>query len=179
EVNPIARPAQRLTELELQRLWTELASTEAARSHQAMMVLSGVPEQAVPIFREQLRPVSAEKIQEVRRLLRGIDSDAFKEREKTTRELMALRAAYRPLLQQALREATSLEAKRRLETILAGDWRPLPPELARTLRSIQTLERIATVEARRVLADLATGATEAFQTQAAREALLRLEPPPG
>jgi WD40 repeat protein len=176
EINPIVTPApQKLTEMSLQRLWKELASTDAARAHEVMALLLSAPEQAVPMFRQHLHPVSTEKIQQVRRLLRGINSDIFKEREHSARELTDRRAPYRPLLQQALREATTLEMKRRLEIILAGDARRLPPELARMLRSIQTLERIGSVEARRVLTDLAKGATGALQTQAAREALLRLE----
>jgi WD40 repeat protein len=176
EISPIAGPAPKLTERELQRLWTELAATDAARAHDAKSVLVSAPDQAVPLLREQLQPVSGEATKHVQQLLRGIDSDRFAERDKSARELTDLRTAYRPLLQRALREASSPEMKRRLESILAADAGRLPPNLARMLRSIQTLERIGSVEARRVLTGLATGAAGALQTQAAREALLRLEP---
>jgi hypothetical protein len=177
EINTIANPAPKLTETELQRLWTELASTDVTCAHEAMHALLSVPEQAVQFLRQQLRPVSAEQIQQVHKLLVGLNSSIFKERENSVRELTHLRTPYRALLQQALREATSLETKQRLDIVLAGDSRRLPPEPARTLRSIQTLERIGSVEARRVLTGLATGAVGALQTQAAREALLRLQPP--
>jgi WD40 repeat protein len=178
EVNAIAKPLpQELTDVKLQCLWTDLASTDAARAHEAMLILLSTPEQAVQMLRQQLRPVSAEKAQHVRRLLRGLNSDVFQERQNSARELTDLRTPFRPLLQRVLREPTSLETRRRLEIILAGDTRRLPPEMARTLRSIQTLERIGSAEARRELADLVTGAAGAFQTQAAREALFRLGPP--
>jgi hypothetical protein len=179
EINPIAGPDQKLTDADLQRLWEELASTDEHRAYEAMMFLLRAPQQTVPIFRQKLRPVGEETIQHVRRLLRRLNSDVFDEREKSSRELTDLCASNRPLLQQSLREAASLETKRRLEKILAGDSRRLGPDLARTLRSIQILERTGSLEARRILADLARGAAGAFQTQVAQEAIWRLEPPQG
>src|SRR5262249_59661121 len=49
EINPTVRPAtQLLTEMDLQRLWMELASTDAARGHEAMLSLLRAAEHAVP-----------------------------------------------------------------------------------------------------------------------------------
>ncbi len=39
EITATARPAPKLTEVELQHLWTELAASDAARAHDAMLVL--------------------------------------------------------------------------------------------------------------------------------------------
>jgi len=176
DVKPIAKPLHNFTATELQGLWAELAAADAARAYKAMLNLVSAQEEAVPFLRQHLHPASAEAAQEVRRLLRGLDSDNFKEREASKQQLTALCSRYLPLLQESLRDATSLETKRRLEIILAGDARRLPPELLRIARSIQTLERIGSVEARGVLAELAKGAPGAFETQAAQESLWRLEP---
>ena len=54
----------------------------------------------------------------------------------------------------------SLEARRRIESILAGPKSPLAEDLRR-LRAIAVLERIGTPEARRLLEKLGSAAAQA------------------
>jgi hypothetical protein len=52
--------------------------------------------------------------------------------------------------------------------------RELPPEVLRQVRVVEALERARTPAARRLLADLARGTTEARLTQEAAAALARV-----
>jgi hypothetical protein len=95
-------------------------------------------------------------------------------REASAKELKTSAAQFRVSLRKALKESASLEGKRRLEVILSDAPRQLPLEALRTLRSVQILHRIGTVEARRLLGVLADGAPEAFETLAAQTAFQKL-----
>ena len=110
----------------------------------------------------------------VQRLIQSLSSNQFADREASAKELKTLTAQFRMTLRKALKEAASLEVKRRLEAILAEAPRQLPPESLRTLRSIQTLERIGSTDASRLLSILANGTPEAHETGAAQTALQRL-----
>jgi len=79
-----------------------------------------------------------------------------------------------PALRQALSADPSPEARRRIEGLLEKLAKPLAlPETLRGVRAVESLEHIATPEARQVLQKLADGAPASL-TREAKAALERL-----
>ena len=71
----------------------------------------------------------------------------------------------------------SAEATERLQKLeeRLSDSVP-PPETLRALRAIAVLERVGTIDARKLLDELARGAADAAETRAAAAALVRMQP---
>jgi RNA polymerase sigma factor (sigma-70 family) len=159
---------------ELSAWWADLQGADAGRAYAAVWRLAEVPEQTVPFLRQQLRPASL-NAELVRKHIADLDSDSFAVREKAYKSLEKLGSAVVPALRQALENKPSLEVRTRLQRLLErADRLPLSSEVLRQLRALQVLERIASKEARQLLAELARGAAHAPQTQQARAALERL-----
>jgi len=88
--------------------------------------------------------------------------------------LTALKVAAVPALREALAGNLTLEARRRVEALLAHAS-PTVSEPLRALRGVRILEQIATAEARRVLQTLARNDPETALAREARAALARLD----
>jgi hypothetical protein len=101
-------------------------------------------------------------------------SDSFRRREAATRELEKLGPEAGPALRHALAGSPSAEARRRLELLLAKAQGLRPAESLRVLRTIETLERIGSAEARRVLEAVAARAQADWLTWEAKASLARL-----
>jgi WD40 repeat protein len=168
------RPAK-LSPKELDALWDDLASADAAKAFRAIGLLSSVPAQSVPLLHERLGPVAAPDPEKVAKLIADLDSAQFTVREKATKELEALDELAGPFLRKALEGDPPPELRKRarelLDRIEAGGF---SPEGLRAWRALEVLERIGTPESRRVLQTLAKGVPEARQTRGAKEALERL-----
>jgi hypothetical protein len=158
---------------EPERLWTDLAAADAGKAYRAVHALAASPARTIAYLKQHLRPVPELDPRRVAQLIADLDSEEFAVREAATKDLAALGERAEPALRQALKDRPSLEARKRLEGLLAPQRVP-PGEVLRGLRAVWVLERIGTVEARQMLQKLASGAM-APQTCAAREALERLE----
>jgi RNA polymerase sigma factor (sigma-70 family) len=162
---------------ELEGCWTDLSGEDAAKAFWTMQGLAAVPPQAVPFLKERLRRATVMVDRErLARLIADLDNDRFAVREEATAELEKLGELAEPALVRALQGGPSLEARRRLDSLLeriAG--RVHSPERLRTLRAVEVLEQIGTAEAREVLGVLARGTPGAWLTQEAKAALERLE----
>ena len=167
---PLRKPQRDLDRHELETLWSHLAG-DARKAHRAAGMLTAAPVQTLALFQERLRPAEAEK--RIEKLLADLDSDSFETREAATGDLTRLLYRAEPILRRALQNKPSLEARRRIEAILAKPGLPSAEDL-RALRAIAVLERIGTPEARRILEKLAGGAA-APETRAAQAALQRLK----
>jgi hypothetical protein len=110
----------------------------------------------------------------VKKLIAQLDDDRFAERARAAKELPALDELAVPDLRAAARESISLEQRRRVEALLKRSGIVSNPEVLRSLRAIEVLERVGSAEARRVLASLARGAREARLTREAKAAVERL-----
>lgn len=177
DVSRVARPEGRwkkLTPDEMEKLWADLALPDGSRAYIAITVLQEAPDEAVDFLTRHVHPVPAADADRVQRLIQSLGSERFAERKASATELNTLTARFRGALRKALKGPAPLEVKRRLEIILSEAPRQLPTESLRTLRSIQTLERIGSAEARRVLSGIADGAPDAHETLAAQTALQRL-----
>jgi hypothetical protein len=107
-----------------------------------------------------------------------LDNGQFLVREQAARDLLQHGSSIRGALRQHLANpGVSAEVRRRVEgLLLLLDTTTIPPEELRGLRAIELLERLATPEARQVLASLATGSAGTLLAEDARAALQRLGP---
>jgi WD40 repeat protein len=167
------RPA-RLTVAQADALWAALGG-EAAAAYRAARALAAAPDQAMPLLRDRVKPAAVEAGQ-VAALLKLLDSDSFKERQRAFSGLEELGRPAAPLLRRALQTGDcSTEVRRRVGEVLNKlDRIPPPAPELRAVRAVEVLERIGSPEARRLLEALGDGATEARQTEEARAALRRL-----
>jgi RNA polymerase sigma factor (sigma-70 family) len=162
------------TAQDLQALWADLGSDDAARAYRAMGVLTACPQETLGFLRSRLAPVRSEQLRRARTWLHDLDADEFTVRETAARRLESLGETVRPILEEALEQSPSPEAQRRLRRLLSrlegGSGRAF-----QSLRALEVLEQIATPEARSLLEALARGDAEATLSRDARDCLRRLQ----
>src|SRR5262249_4130844 len=134
------------------------------------------PKDALPLLRENLKPVRAVTAEQIAQLVKQLDHDDFDVREKATAELIRLGPTALPAVKKLLAGNPSVEAKRRAEEILekvsdTGENQ----EWARMVRAVEALEYIGDADARKLLERMAAGGPEAQPTKDAKAALARLE----
>jgi RNA polymerase sigma factor (sigma-70 family) len=168
------RPAK-LSADELAGLWDVLAGDDAVKAYRAGWELADRLSQAVALLRERLKPAKAAEAATVQPLVAKLDAPGFAEREAASKALQKLGEAAVPALRQALKAELSSEQRRRVEEVLAVAGEPvaLSGDLLRQVRAISVLERAATPDARKLLAELAAGNPEARLTKEAAAASAR------
>jgi hypothetical protein len=92
------------------------------------------------------------------------------------RELSGYASEAAPILVKVLEKKPSLDLKNRVEELLKRGRNLPPANRLRVVRALEVLERIATPEARQVLATLAEGDADAWLTRESKTSLLRLTP---
>jgi len=164
----------RATPRQLEVLWTDLASPDAARAYRAVWRLSAVPAAAVPFLETQLRLEMATPGR-IAGLIADLDDHRFATRDRATRELEALGKVAEPALRRALEGHPSAEARQRLRQLLGrlGDA-DLAPAWVRVVRAVEALERIGSPEARKVLQGVAAEKRAGEPAREARASLERL-----
>jgi hypothetical protein len=169
--------ARELRPGDLSRLWAELGEEDALLAYRAASTLAAAPDRALPLLREHLVPIQPAGEVRIGRLIADLDHDEFLVRNAASRELRELGNGAVPALRQALASRPSLEARRRIEALLADreDSQPrLTPGQLRQVRALGLLEQLGSKEARQMLEALAAGAPDAWLTKEARETLDRL-----
>jgi WD40 repeat protein len=168
----------RIAPAKLEAVWRDLGGADAERADQAIGTLVACAEQSVPFLDRKFVPAKIADPKRLATLLRDVDSDDFTIREIAVTDLRNLGEQAAAALNKALEKPPSLEARRRIENLLAI-LRPRPPfaasELLQSLRAVEALERIANPESRTLLKRLAAGAPDARCTQEAIHALARLD----
>jgi hypothetical protein len=131
---------------------------EAARAV-ARLARSG--DQAIPFLRDQVFSPSFPDERQVARMIADLDDDRVAVREKATQELTKLGKHGEPALRRALKNKPSKEVQARVELLLGRlrDSKP-SPDVVRTLRILEVLERIGTTKARRLVETIAQNASE-------------------
>jgi WD40 repeat protein len=138
------------------QLWRELGSGDAHRAYEAMRVLAADPVRSLPFFKERLRPPPAPNMQRMVQLIADLDNDAYRVRERASKELAAAGAQLEDTLRKALAKAPSAEAKRRLRHLLACIREGgTSTETLRLLRILEVVDNLDTPEARQFLQELA------------------------
>ena len=108
--------------------------------------------------------------------LRDLSSANFAVRQQAAVELEKSGEQAAHFFQEALKKPSSLEVKRRLETLLEKLERTLEdPGQIRVYRCLVLLERIGTPEARKLLIELSQGAPAAWLTTEAGYSLKRFQ----
>jgi hypothetical protein len=149
---------------------------DARKAHRAIFTLAGSPKQSLPFLKEHLHPAAAVDPKRVDKLLADLNSEQFAVREKAQPELEKLADLTEPALRQTLANKPSLEVRKRVQALLDRLHGPvIQPKLLQALRAVAVLEDIGTPEARRLLQELAKGATESRLTREAKASLRRLD----
>ncbi|HEY7423662.1 MAG TPA: WD40 repeat domain-containing protein [Gemmataceae bacterium] len=173
------RPGQRPVELsapEVRNAWAELASKDGQIAFRAIRALTASPHSAVDLLRREVHPIPRLDPQRLVRLIDELDAEAFPVREKAVAELGKLGFTVEEALHNALRNRPTLEARRRLEGLLAQlQKQRTAADTVRQRRALEVLEHLATPEARRLLDELAQGEPAARLTREAKASLARLD----
>ncbi|HKB03510.1 MAG TPA: sigma-70 family RNA polymerase sigma factor [Gemmataceae bacterium] len=165
----LARPTRAL---DPEAAWDDLGGTDAARAYRAILALAADPKRSVPLLAERLY-ADPELEKRVARLVADLDHARYAVREKAARELREIGPEARPALRDALKRATSAEARDRLELLIAV--RPESDQLGHApARAMEALELMGTPEAREVLSVLSRRTVDTSLQRAATEALERL-----
>ncbi len=131
---------------------------DAAKAFRSIRALAADPHAALPLLREQLKPVQGVGGKRLAQLIADLDSDDFDERDSATDELARLGRQALPALEQAVAGAKSVEMRRRAESLLARlAGGVLAPHELRVVRAIELLEMLGTPDARHLLEALAKG----------------------
>jgi WD40 repeat protein len=157
----------------LQELWLALGGEATAGAHRAVATLASAPDQAVKLLRDKLKPAAAVDAIELRRCIADLESDDYSVRDKAMQRLRGAGELAEPEIAAAIKGNPPLETRRRLEQLLERIYGIPSADQLRPLRAIQTLELLATADARALLETLARGAPGARVTREAQESLER------
>jgi len=159
----------------LDRAWADLTREDGAIGFKAINDLVGMPKETVALLAKKLEPVPTVAATDIDKLVADLDNDSFPAREKAHKELEKLKGQARMALEKTLEKPPSAEVKARATKLIERLDAPVSaPEELRILRAVEVLERIATAEARNLLARLAKGAPGARLTVEARASQTRL-----
>jgi WD domain, G-beta repeat len=172
---PPPRPRVHLSPTDLDAAWASLADADARAAYAALLNLTDDPAAAVPFLRERLKPAAAADAARVQQLLADLDGERFADREKATAALASMDTQAEPALRQLLAGNASAESRRRAEQLLARLEGPLTDaERLREIRAVEALERMATPDARSLLAALAGAPADSRFVRDAKTSLARI-----
>jgi hypothetical protein len=167
------RPRE-LSAAECVEFWNDLACRDAFRAYQAVTMFTADQNNVVRFLKGKVQPAREVEPGHIATLITNLSSDSFSVREAARKELESVVDLVEPALRAALLTAASLEARKRLESLLEGAGFVKSPEALRRVRVLQILERNGSPEARVLVKQLAEGAPAAYETRAAIAILARL-----
>lgn len=173
--NVLAQPPKDAPK-DLDKLWEQLASDDAAEAFRAMAALAKSPKEAVAFLKDRLKPIPPPDPKVIDKLITDLNSPQYNTRQKATAELEKLADLAGPAIRDQLKGKPSLEMRKRLEALIDKLDGPVTlPELLHGLRTVEVLELIGTAEARALLEPLAKGAPGHRLTEAAQDSIRRLD----
>ena len=166
----------RFDDAPLDRLWTDLGTSNDLRLQMVLKVFRSAPRQTVELIGQKVQPVARELQREVEKLLAKLDDESF-ERQRFTAMMENGRAyQFAPLLKAKLKQLPAGQVHGFFTYMVNEMYEgKQPAALAAQLRAVALLEELATKEARDLLERLADGADGARLTTEARAALDRLK----
>ncbi len=171
----VKRPdRQPLTAKELDAEWQALRGDNAARAFQALWVLRSVPDLALPLLKQDLRPAAAVDRKRIVQLLKDLDADDFDVREKATEALTKLDDVADEAIGTILDGNPSPEVRRRLQRVLAKSQTALATgDHLRRLRMLELLEQLNSPAADELLKTLGENETDPALAREAKAILAR------
>ncbi len=172
-------PAGKLDRDRWNGVWRDLKEEDGVRAYQAIDILARSPNEAIAFLRQALQFGPVPDVRVLARLISDLDDDNFATREQASAQLARIGPPAGLALRRALEGKPSAEARRRLtELVTRLEEQRSGPERLRTHRVIETLERIGTAEAKKVLQELRTVADwpAVEEAQAALDRLSRRTP---
>jgi hypothetical protein len=176
-----ATPAK-LMPSQLEQLWHDLTSNDVPRAYGAIWGIALNAKQMVPFLKDRLKQLVPVDRQRVQALLADLNHDQYARRDKADEQLEKLGALCEPMLRAAVRQPPSMDARRRLEKLVAKlEELPPSPDTLQVLHILEALELANTAEARQILQALSredppTRITH--EAKAASERLARRPPLP-
>jgi hypothetical protein len=144
--------AVKLTDLELKEFVGALRDEDESRGLRAVLALAGVPAQSLPLLRKALPQGTRPDDKLLARLVADLDDNRYAVRQKASAELEKAGPGARQALRKALAGKPNLEARKRMELVLAKLECPLSAQNKLfTRRAFLVLERMDHAEARQVL----------------------------
>lgn len=173
---PASVPDGHWSPTEANVIWDMLGDEIPTNAYPALWQLTDYPTEAVRFIRDKVTLGPAAPAEELGRLIAGLDSARFAEREAASRRLRELGRSAEGALRRALRRKPSPEQVARIEALLTGlqpTARPRGDEL-RAVRAVAVLESIGTDEARQLLRQCADRGSPPRLAEEARRAVDRL-----
>jgi hypothetical protein len=158
----------------IEELWTNLGSDDAAKAFKAMCALSAAPGQAIGLLGKELKPVPVVEDKEIAELMDKLADDDFNVRERATESLAKITEQALPAMKKALSGKIALESRKRLERLVEQTASRTSASLLRSLRAVEVLEHTGTTEGKHILLALAGGAPQAQLTREAKASLQRM-----
>jgi WD40 repeat protein len=156
DLDGFARPSLKATRLDdsaRKEMLDRLGSTDAGEAYKAVCALASDPG-ALPLLEKRLATPRGKgpTAGEIAELIKGLDSDDWPTRERSSKELAGAGARALPLLKRLLDAPPSPEARKRAERLVAAiDPTEMPAEDLEALRGVQALEYLGTSEAESLL----------------------------
>jgi WD40 repeat protein len=172
------KPLTKPTPERLSFLWDRLAHADAREMPEVLSEWSAGGDASVDFLRRRLEP--AAPVPDPPRIaawIADLDSDTFLVRQNAIAELTRLAENAEPMLRKSLDKPSSLEARRRIEALLADLQAKLKmpaPARLRYIRALEVLERIGSTKAQQVVAALAKGPADVWLTQDAQATSSRM-----
>jgi hypothetical protein len=137
-----------------------------------MAALAADPEGVVGLLAEKMKPVAAAPPAVLDRIFRDLDDTQFATRVKASHDLEALGAGAVAGVRERIAKGVSPEVNRRATEFLGRfDGDALTPDRLRILRALDVLASTNNPHARQLVEQLAGGASSAWETEVARQAL--------
>jgi RNA polymerase sigma factor (sigma-70 family) len=152
------------------RQWTDLYA-DPVTAYRAQWGLAGSDGLARFLRAKIGARVPESDAERIKRLIAELDDSSFRTRETALVELVRLGRLAEPAVRTALAGSPSAEQRQRLEVMAARYKDGVPPDELRTRRAVQALRWCGDPEAKKLLADWASGMDGAPLTEAARAAL--------
>jgi WD40 repeat protein len=172
----VQRPAiaKNLNRKDIDSSWQALGETDAVLAFTAVCDLTAMPEVAVGLIKEQIKPVAPLDQPRFQKLVAQLNDVKVEVRQHATAALFELGEKALPAIDRELARTPPLEVRRRLQEVRGKLTGPIARgEQFQVVRAVTILENIGTPEARQVLQALAGGAEGALVTTTAQAALKR------
>jgi len=166
DLEPSAKPAG--------PVWEALKRDDAVEAFRAVWTLAADPT-APDVLRSRTAPAQPVTDDEVIRCVELLSANGYAVRETATKRLRVLGRQIEEDLRAARDQATSAEARTRLDGLLASIPRERTADELVQARAVLAMELAGTDAAKRLIAEWAAGAPGARLTIDARAALARLE----